>query len=487
MTDFKTPFKKDISASPKGKDKDLLKNKKFASFIKSKWYPGVFQWPVAVIFAFIVYELIVGPGDAHDNFGTAGTWVLWWPLLPILLLLFGRFWCIVCPFGLLNDVVQKLVGSKKPVPKFLKKYGIWIIDITFLMITWSDHVWGVVENPRGSGVLLLMITTAVILSGALFERRTWCKYLCFLGGLSGNYSRAGMVELRGTKEICATCTAASCYKGTEEVPGCPMFEFPKTMDSSADCNLCGNCVKNCPNNSITIKTRKPTQELWSIKKPKFEVAFLSIVIMGIVFVQNITMLKVWDKILAALERTLGTTNYYITFTVTFFIAMFIPVALLTITGLIAKSFNKASVKENFARFGYAVIPLDLAGHIAHNLFHLLAEGKSVFYTAMELFGVESHGASTAFVSNSTIQALQFIIIGIGMIGSIYTAYRLAKSSQADNTNQKGGSQEGGTNLKVDAVAAKKKLSGTTTVYAILMILLAILNLLLFSLPMAMRM
>jgi len=464
MADHKESLKQEIPPSKVKKEKNLLDNKIFAKFIKSKWYPGIFQWPVALVFAFIVFELIAGPSEAHDNFGTAGTWVLWWPLLPILLLFFGRFWCIVCPFGLLNDVVQKFVGNNRPVPKFLRKYGIWIIDITFLMITWSDHVWGVVESPRGSGILLLMITTAVILSGAIFERRTWCRYLCFLGGLSGNYSRAGMVELRGTPDICKKCTAASCYKGTKEVPGCPMFEFPKTMDSSAECNLCGNCVKNCPNDSIRISTRKPTKELWTIKKPKIEVAFLSIVIMGIVFVQNITMLKIWDKILNSLENVLGTTSYYITFSVTFLIAMLIPVLILMVASFFAKLVNKSSVLENFTRFGYAVIPLDLAGHIAHNLFHLLAEGKSVFYTAMGLFGMESHDASTALVPTSVIQILQFIIIGIGALGSIYTVYRLAKSSQT-----------------------KDKVSGTTVIYAILIILLAVINILLFSLPMAMRM
>ncbi|HEY8803687.1 MAG TPA: 4Fe-4S binding protein [Clostridium sp.] len=464
MANIKTPLRQDLPPKTVKKQKDFLKNKTFKKFVKSKWYPGVFQWPVALIFAFIVYELIAGPAEAHNNFGTAGTWVLWWPLLPIILLFFGRFWCILCPFGLLNDVVQKFVGNNKPVPKFLKKYGIWIIDATFLMITWSDHVWGIVESPRGSGVLLLMITTAVIFSGALFERRTWCRYLCFLGGLSGNYSRAGMVELRATPEVCKKCKTASCYKGTPEVPGCPMFEFPKTMDSSAECNLCGNCVKNCPNNSIRISPRVPTEELWDIKKPRVEVAFLAIVIMGIVFVQNITMLQIWGNILHALENLLGTTNYYITFTVTFIIAMLIPVVLLLLTGLIAKKFNKASIIENFAKFGYAIIPLDLAGHIAHNLFHLLAEGKSVIYTAMGLFGLDSHGASTAILPSPTIQMFQYIIIIIGTVGSIYTAYRIAKSSQTKST-----------------------ILGTSVVYTILMVLLAVANILLFSLPMAMRM
>src|SRR5665647_2304068 len=61
-----------------------------------------------------------------------------------------------------SAVIQKLVGVNRPVPPFLKKYGIWIIDATFLAITWADHVFGIVESPWGSGILLLLLTFAVI-------------------------------------------------------------------------------------------------------------------------------------------------------------------------------------------------------------------------------------------------------------------------------------------------------------------------------------
>src|SRR5699024_5627974 len=102
-------------------------------------------------------------------------------------------------------------------------YGIWIVDATFLAITWADHVWGIVESPWGSGVLLLLLTTAVVASGAFFHRRTFCRYLCFLGGLSGNYGRVGMVELRADSGICKTCTSkAVCYNGNDKVAGCPL-------------------------------------------------------------------------------------------------------------------------------------------------------------------------------------------------------------------------------------------------------------------------
>lgn len=135
---------------------DLLNKRVVRKTLKSRWYPAVFQIITASAFILIMFQLLAGPSAAHDNFGTALTWVLWWPVIPIIFVFLGRFWCAICPFGTLSDLVQKFVGNQRPVPKFLKKYGIWIIDALFILITWSDHVWGIVENPWGSGVLLLL-------------------------------------------------------------------------------------------------------------------------------------------------------------------------------------------------------------------------------------------------------------------------------------------------------------------------------------------
>lgn len=433
-------------------------------FLRHKWFPGIIQFPVAIIFAFITYELFFGPGSAHANFGTALTWVLWWPLIPLIFVTLGRFWCGICPFATVSDLVQKLVGNKRPVPNFLKKYGIWLIDIFFILITWGDHVFGIVESPRGSGVMMLIIATGVIFAGAFFERRAWCRYLCFLGGVAGNYSRSGAMELRATPEKCAKCTTLACYKGSDKAPGCPMFEVPRTMDNNARCNLCGYCVKNCPNDSITISARIPSKELWFIRKPKLEESFLAIVIMGIVFVQNITMLSVWGEAQTWLEQFLGTTNYAVTFTVTFLIAMAIPVLLLYGASWLGSLTNRETATQNFARFGYSLIPLDLAGHLAHNLFHLLAEGKSILYTGMAFFGMTPLGGSAAIVGMETIQVLQFALLAIGGFTSAYTAYRIAKSNYQ---------------------ASAKRASFMP--YVILIGLFVAINVYLFLLPMAHRM
>ncbi|MBI5031953.1 MAG: 4Fe-4S binding protein [Chloroflexi bacterium] len=444
---------------------NLLRHRSVRTMLESGLYPAIFQAITAGVFVVILFQLVLGPASAHNNLGTALTWVLWWPLIPIIFVVLGRFWCAICPFGTLNDLVQKYVGNNRPVPAFLKKYGIWIIDALFILITWADHVWGIVENPWGSGVLLLLLTTGVVISGAFWQRRAFCRYLCFLGGLAGNYARAGMVALRATPEICATCKSrAACYNGNEKTAGCPMFEFPRQMESNAGCNLCANCVKTCPNGSIQITVRPPTKELWGIRKPKFEEAFLAIVIMGIVFVQNITMLEVWQGILQQLQRLTGTDSYAVNFTVTFLIAMAFPVTLFGLAALIARKFNGESVSLNFTRFGYAIIPLDIAGHIAHNLYHLLAEGKAVAFTAMQLFGQTVDASSPALVPIPTIQILQYALIVLGAIASLYAVYAISKSQYGKN-----------------------KSWGTFASYATLIAILFAINVYLFVLPMAMRM
>lgn len=452
----------DQGLEPKGFD--LLTIPAVKAIMNSKYYPKIFQIPVAAVFGLIGYELLAGPSSAHDNPGTALMWVLWWPLIPIVFLFLGRFWCAICPFATLSDFVQKLVGVNRPVPVFLKKYGIWLIDAMFIIITWADHVFGIVASPWGSGILLLLITFAVIVSGAFFQRRTFCRYLCFLGGLSGNYAQTGMISLRANAEICKTCSSkAACFNGTDKAPACPLFSFPRTMESSANCNLCANCIKNCPNDAITLTLRPPTKELWFIRKPKIEESFLAMAIMGIVLIQNITMLEVWEDILNGVENFTGITSTALIFTGVFALGVTLPVTLLTLSAKIAARYNTENWVKNFARFGYALIPLDIAGHVAHNLFHLLAEGKSIYYSVASIFGSNASG-SAAIVGNQTIQILQFVILGLGLWGSLYTARRIAFRRYSNATVRK----------------------ATLTPYVILIGSLTAVNVGLFLLPMAHR-
>jgi polyferredoxin len=460
----------DPATAPAGRD--LLRYRPVAALLRGRWYPGVFQWAAGVVFVVVVWQLLAGPEQAHDNLGTALVWVAWWPAIPILFVTVGRFWCAVCPFGKLSDLVQRLVGVNRPVPRWLKKYGIWIIDAQFVLITWSDHVWGIVESPWGTGILLLLLTTAVIVSGAFFQRRTFCRYLCFLGGLAGNYTRAGALALHADPAVCATCKSrAVCFNGGPKAPACPMFEFPRTMDSSANCTLCANCVKNCPNGAISLTLRPPTTELWFVRTPRIEVSALAVAIMGIVFIQNITMLGVWQTVLDTIRDTTGVTNYPVIFTVAFISAIALPAGLLglaaTVSARVSGRLTRATVVTDFARFGYALIPLDVAGHLAHNLFHLLAEGGSVWNTALATLEVTGHDGPTAYLSTGAIQVLQYVVVALGIAGSAYAAHRIARSHRP--------------------VGRRARPVAGLVPYLVLIAALGAVNAVLFAMPMSMRM
>ena len=86
------------------------------------------------------------------------------------------------------------------------------------------------------------------------------------------------------------------------------------------------------------------------------------------------------------------------------------------------------------------------------------------FGALGLFGTDVHGESTAILDMGTIQFLQFGLLALGFIGSLYAIYRIAKS-----------------NYTTDKVWA------TVAPYAVLMVVLTVMNVVLFSLPMAMRM
>ena len=187
--------------------------------------------------------------------------------------------------------------------------------------------------------------------------------------------------------------------------------------------------------------------------------------MGIVLIQNATMLEVWQSVLDWVERTTGVSSYAVVFTIAFAVAVGVPAGLVALASAAASRANGDGLWKNYARFGYALIPLDMAGHIAHNLFHLLAEGKAVVFTAMPLFGKELPESSTAFVGTGTIQVLQYVLLALGLVASMYAALRIAR-------------RHAGTSGRVGATFAP---------FAALLLVFGAVNVVLFALPMAMRM
>ena len=415
---------------------DLLHNSVIGRLLKSRCYPVALQIPVFAVFAAILYFLFAASASAHDNLGSVLVWIVWWPLLPLILLLFGRFWCAVCPMSGLSDLVQRLVGQRRVVPRPLKRWGLWLVLGAFLIITWLDSILRIVDSPRNTAYLFLAVIFGVVLCGLLFERRAWCRYLCFIGGMSSNYAMSSMLELRGDAEVCGGCRSFDCVRGNDRAAGCPMFEFPRTMESNRHCNLCGKCIKSCSKDALHLKVRFPAEELWNLRRRRWEEAVLAAALLGIVAIQTVVMLDVWDGFQAAL-RGVGIESFPLAFTVAFLGALALCMVAVAAASAISGRLSGAGFSSDMVRYAYALIPLGLAVHLGHNLNHLLGEALSIAKAALALVGFPLN-LHPALVSTSTIQLMQYTVLALGAILAGLVAIRLGPGSAPSLTADLGG-------------------------------------------------
>ncbi len=432
-------------------------------FVRRRIYPEGVQAGVLAVFLLMMGALALGPPVSHRNLGSVYLWILWWPLVPFLLFFSARSWCAVCPIATLGDLVQRIPGfGKSRTPRWLAVGGIWAIEGTFLAVTWFDRSVGLVDSVRVTFTALLILTGVALTVSAVYRRRTFCRHLCFFGALAGNYSMASVVELRPDGPTCRGCAREACLR-TEAASlpdACPMLERPRALAENRECNLCLKCLRTCERRSLALRVRHPLRELAAVRKPKMAVAGLAAVLVGVVAVQNLGMLEVsgalesWIGDATGLGRQAQTSVIYLT-------AILLPLALLLLAA--------RGDMTRAALFGYALIPLDLGAHAAHNLLHMLGEGRSVWWVTARLLGLISPldipgghpGGSmgAALLDAPTIKVLQVSLLLLAAWGSFSVARRM-RPRLGD-------------------------LASALPLYGLLLVLLG-LNLWLFSVPMALR-
>ena len=401
--------------------------------LHSRFYPAVFQWLTTAAFVVILLTALFGPNNVGQNFGVALARTVWWPLLPLSLLLFGRLWCAICPFAWLMDRVRNAVGLGLPVPRVLRRYGPWIVAVLFVLVTFADEAWGISVNTRATGYLLLTIFALAIFFGAYFERRTFCRYVCFIAAFAANYGRAGMIQLGVEPDRCSDCATRACADGSRGRPGCPVFLSPPALEDSSTCHLCGNCVKNCPRDAITVSLRTPTSGLWDVGRPQLSDAVLAGTVMGAVLLEQFSMLRLWRPLVGsagAWLRIEASSWSFLAYGLV--LAAFIagPLTGLGLASVISQALRgdarPGEVVRNFTAFGYAIIPLALAGHIAHGLLSLLTRSRTVPFALQAMAGRFPAVAPPAWIPNSAVLPIEIAVLGLGAAASLYAGHRIAR-------------------------------------------------------------
>jgi len=435
-----------VRAAPPGEAFDLLSLPWLARLLRSRWWQPMFQVPFVLVFAAVLVLGFVDTQESSRNLSTIMMWTLWWAGIIFTFVLVGRVWCVMCPIGALTEWTNRLTGAGRQFPRRFRT--LWIATALFLLLTWADGFFGIVRSPFRTAALFGLFTAAALVLGALFARRTFCRYVCPIGGIIGLYSMFAPVELRAKSlALCHQDPGKACYVGSEAGQGCPMFEFPQRMDTNAYCIYCGECLKTCCLDNIALRFRPFGKDLWTSGRRTLDEALLAVIMVAVAGTAAGHMVGAWHEWMHALSEyvpfaALGVTEHKTVERVMYTLVFWGTAATVPLLAYGAARLTWQLVGRPadtgpgriFVLFGYAFVPLGLAMHLAHNLPHLFLEGPMVvpvFLKTVSHFTPWNLGAPdfspAPWLEMPVLYWLQMLILTAALLYSLYIAYRLALS------------------------------------------------------------
>ena len=189
--------------------------------------------------------------------------------------LFGRLICgLMCPFGLIQDLLYKIPLPKPEIPKRLDRvmrYLKYLVLISFVIILpqvlTNDYGTGApyfckwicpagtlegglpllaANQPLRQAAGQLFVQKALILAAcvvsAVFIYRPFCRYICPLGAVYSLFNRFSLYQMSLDGSKCIGC--GRCEKV------CKMKVDIRENVSSGECIRCGECRNVCPTGAI---------------------------------------------------------------------------------------------------------------------------------------------------------------------------------------------------------------------------------------------
>ena len=187
----------------------------------------------------------------------------------------GRAICgLLCPFGLVQDLLHKIPLPKYQLPTRLDRALRWLKYIVLALLVVLLPLLAAIQSgiatpyfckwlcPAGTlvGALPLMATNPSLraLAGALFGwkfavlvlivfaailiPRPFCRYFCPLGAFYSFFNRVSFYGITLEESRCTSCGRCAQV--------CPMGVNVRESPNSTECIRCGHCSAACPTGAI---------------------------------------------------------------------------------------------------------------------------------------------------------------------------------------------------------------------------------------------
>lgn len=226
------------------------------NLLGKKWFPVSFRMITLAAFWGLVIIGFASPTDnivfmtqlGKTNLTTSFVWRLWWPLVVLSAIFFGRIWCMVCPMEMVTTFFAK-IGFKQKRPGWILSG--WVITLFyFVILTAGITILEIDTIPRYTSYYLLTLMGVAIISGLVFKKNTFCRYICPVGYLLTFFSKMAIWGWRvKDKSVCYSCPDKSCVKNKYiyqlNSKSCGVDLVPSNINDNNYCLLCGGCLRTC--------------------------------------------------------------------------------------------------------------------------------------------------------------------------------------------------------------------------------------------------
>ncbi len=410
---------------------------------KQRWFPMI-----AIIFNMAIFMVILTAGvlggfsAGNFSFAIMIVWILWWVLLMLLLVpVLSRTWCMVCPLPSFGEWLQRLrvfgvggelQGLNLKWPKRLS--NMWLMNILFLCTTFCSGFFTV--KPLATFMLLGGIIALGVILSLLFEKRSFCLYVCPVSGFQGLYSNMAMVEIRAKdRTICAKHKTKTCAVGNKKGYGCPWLLEPHSLERNTYCGMCLECFKTCPFDNMVFNLRPPGTDLLVDKKRGLDEAWKGFIMLGTAVMFYTAMMGRWgwikDMVRAStFKGWLSFVGLHATFNLLVIPGVFFAFAWLS---KLASGSKETSMRAVFVNLAYCLIPMGLAAWVAFSLGFLLPNGSYIIHVISDplgwgwnLFGTA--GFPWTPVLTEWLVPLQFAVLLGGVVLSADFGYKLCRQT-----------------------------------------------------------
>lgn len=427
--------------------------KRINLLLQKRYFPVSLKYVTLVVYIIlIVTGLLAYSTDAdflkqlrNTNLGNLIVWSYWWPAIIIMAIFLGRIWCMICPVELITTFFAK-IGSKRKRPKWLLSG--WPITISYIIILFIGiQGFAIHRNPFFMAIYLLSIVGVSVIIGSIYEKNTFCRYVCPVGYLLGLYSRLSFLGWRvKDKHICDTCKDKSCihkkYQYNLNKKSCGVDLYPATISDNADCILCAGCLKTCSEYQSETNANRPNPEfryigfandLFQLKPLKIAEMVFVLVVSGFVISEIWSEWKVTDAYLNyfpnLLIKPLSVENKFITGFIKGTILFGIIPAIIWLIPWLLSGISKANIKfiEYLLNYGIAFIPIIAAAHLSKAIlkttsrlpyFNHLFDDITGLTTAQRIIDKEIVLSQTPNWLNIGISTLMTLFISAGIYLSV---------------------------------------------------------------------